>query len=231
MKKILTILCSVPILALAQDCKNYLFMTDNAQIQMTVYDKKGKESGIVTWKISNVKKSNNGAESTVNSTFKDEKGKEISNSKGIYKCDNGILKADVRMSIPQESLQAYKDAEAKFDSVYLEYPANISVGQTLKDADFKMDLQSKGGLSTTVTFKEVNRKVSNKESTTTPAGTWEAYVIDFETTFKMQIAGIGIPINLMGKEWFVPNVGVVKSETYSKGGKLVGSTVLSSIIK
>ena len=124
------------------------------------------------------------------------------------------------------------EGEAKFEPVYLEYPAKLSVGDALKDAEFKMDISAKGGVSSNVVFKEENRKVAAKENVTSPAGTWEAYVISYDGSMKMKMAGIGLPaFTYTAKEWFVPGMDIVKSETYAKNGKLVGSTLLTSYSK
>ena len=231
MKKLLITLSLLPVFSLAQDCKNYYYMSNNSTIEMTVYDKKGKESGKQTWTITDVKKTGNNYQSTVNSSFADEKGKEISKGTGIYKCENGVLKADVRMSLPQQQMEAYKDAEVKLEPVYIEYPSTPSIGQKLDDVDFKMEMDSKNGLKTTIIFKETNRKVDNKENITTSAGTWEAYVITYDAQFKIQLGPIGPTTNMSVKEWFVPNFGIVKTETYSKGDKLMGSTQLTAVKK
>jgi hypothetical protein len=230
MKALLFLLVACPLASLAQDCKNFFYLTNNAQVQMTMYDKKGKENSTNTWQINNVKKIPGGYESTINTSLKDEKGKEIANGTGTYKCENGILKADARMSMPQQQA-AGNSTEAKVESGYIEYPGNMSVGQSLNDVNFTMDVTSKNGMSSTVTFKENNRKVGAKESVTTPAGTWDAYVIGYDAVFRTQIAGIGIPVSFSAKEWFVPGFGVVKSETYNKGGKLMGSSQITSIKK
>lgn len=229
MKQLFILFLSLPLLSNAQDCGNYLFMSNNSTVQMTVYDKKGKESGTQTWKIADVKNTGGNYESVVAGSFKDEKGKEISSSTGVYKCEGGVLKADVRMSMPQQQMSSYKDAEAKFESAYIEYPSNLTIGQSLKDVDFTMEVSGKNSAPTIINFKMVNRKVESKEKVTTPAGSWDAYVISFNSTFKTQIGPIGIPINMEGKEWFVPGLGTVKTESYTKGGKLAGSTQITSI--
>lgn len=213
----------------AQDCAGYLYMTNNAEIQMTVYDKKGQPSGVQTWKVSDVKKDGNSITSTIQTSFKDDKGKEITKGSGTYKCKGGILEADVRMSMPQEQMQ--QGTEVSMASAYLEYPSAMSVGQSLKDADFAMDMKMGTGVNAKVNFREDNRKVLSKENITTPAGSWDAYVIAYDGNMKTQMGPIGIPVNFSAKEWFVPGFGIVKSETYSKNGKLVGSTMLTSIKK
>jgi hypothetical protein len=87
-------------------------------------------------------------------------------------------------------------------------------------------------MNASVDFKEEGRTVSGKETVTSPAGTWEAYVISYDGAMKTKMAGIGLPAsNFTVKEWFVPGIGVVKSETASKSGKVIGSTLLTSIKK
>ena len=233
MRKILFALSFLPaLISKAQNCNGFLFLSNNAEVQMTVYDKKGKESGVQTWKITEVKKDGNGFQSTVNNTFKDEKGKEIGTGSGTYKCNGGILQADMKMAIPQQQMEAFKNGKAKFEPTYIEYPGKLDVGQILKDAEFKMDIEMNGGMNSSVNFKQQNRKVESKESVTTPAGTWEAFVISYEGNFQTKMGGIGLPgFNFTVKEWFVPNLGVVKTETYAKGGKVIGSTLITSIKK
>jgi len=229
MKRLIFLLLALPLAGFAQDCKNFFYLTNNAQVEMTMYDKKGKQSGLTTWKISNVKKTGTGYESTINTNMKDEKGRDLASGTGTYRCENGVLKADARMSLPQQNANTY-NTDAKLESAYIEYPAKMTEGQSLKDVDFKMDVQT-NGMASNVSFKETNRKVTTKESITTPAGTWDAYVITYDGFFRTQVAGIGIPITISGKEWFVPGFGLVKTETYNKGGKLMGSTLITSIKK
>ena len=230
MKSLLLLLLALPFAGRAQDCKSFFYLTNNAQVQMTMYDKKGKETGVNTWQISDVKKIPGGFESTIKTSLKDEKGKELGSSTGNYKCENGVLKADARMSLPSQQQGTGGTTDAKVESAYIEYPSNMSEGQTLKDVDFKVDINP-NGITTNVSFKETNRKVNAKESVTTPAGTWDAYVITYDAVFRSGIGPLAFPINMTGKEWFVPGYGVVKTETYNKGGKLMGSTQITSIKK
>ena len=228
--RLLVVLVIFGFSAPAQDCSNYFYMTNNAQVQMTMYDKKEQESGVQTWTISDVKKEGAAFTSTVNTVFVNDKGKEARNSTGIYQCTNGVLKADVRMSLPQEQMQAYKTTDAKMDAGFIEYPSAMAAGQSLKDVNFEMDV-SNGGMKSNVTFKQTERKVEGLEKITTPAGTWDAYKITNNGLFRMQMAGIGIPMNMQVTEWFVPGFGVVKTESYSKNGKLMGSSLLTSLKK
>ncbi len=230
MKRLLFLMLGLPFLSHAQECGNFLFMNDHSVVVMTVYDQKGKETGTQTWTIAEVKKNNDAFESVVSGVFKNNKGKEVASSSGVYRCEKGVLKADARMNMPPQQMENYKEADAKFESAYIDYPSDMTTGQSLGDVDFRMEIDNKG-VTNIITFKMTDRKVESKESVTTPAGTWDAFVISYNSVFRIQIGPIGMPVNIIGKEWFVPGIGVVKSESYTKGGKLTGSTQITSITK
>lgn len=217
---------------IAQDCKGFYYL-NNGEVQMTVFDKKGSESGKVTYTISGVAAANGSTTASFTSEMVNEKGKSISKGAGSYKCSGGVMFLDAKVAMPQEQLAGFKDMDVKADQVYIEYPSSMSDGQALKDANFKMEIFNKQGLASTVTFDEINRKVVGKESITTPAGTWECWKISYEGKFNSKLAplNIGIPINMMCTEWFAPGFGIVKTETSNKGGKLMGSTQITSVKK
>ncbi|HEY0058288.1 MAG TPA: hypothetical protein VGB56_04080, partial [Flavisolibacter sp.] len=141
----------------AQDCKNYYYMTNNAEVQMTMYDKNGEKSGMQTWKISGVKKDGNAFHSTIVSTLRDEKGKEIATGNGAYKCDGGKLMADMRMSLPQDQAKQLK-MDAELTDSYIEYPSSMKEGMDLPDALLNMDMNN-NGMASNVNFELKNRKV------------------------------------------------------------------------
>ncbi len=82
----------------------------------------------------------------------------------------------------------------KIDIVYLEYPANMNVGDQLKDGQLSMDYESTSGLKSSIEISITERKVEGKESVTTSAGTWECFKISAHNKIVSKIAGIGIPI-------------------------------------
>lgn len=217
----------------AQDCKGFYYFTDNSETVMTVYDKKSKESGKLTYKVSNVTKTGNTTSANFTSEMVDEKGKILTKGAGKFKCVAGIVMVDAKISMPQENMAAYKDMDVKAEETFIEYPTNLSAGQSLKDVNFMMDVYNKGSAFSTVNFSETNRKVVGKETVTSPAGTWECWKITYDAQFKATMAAvkIGIPFNLRATEWFAPGFGIVKTESFSKNGKLLGSTLITSVKK
>jgi hypothetical protein len=215
----------------AQDCKNFFYLTRDAKFEITLYDGKSNEIGKQEWKIDDLKNDGTAWSAKVKTKFTDKKGRDGAKAQGVYKCIGGTLNADIKMSLPQEQMQAFKNMDVKGNDAYLEYPVNLMTGQVLRDANYKMETWNKGSLVAIVSFNVLNRKVEGKETVTTPAGTWEAYKINYNSLFKVEVGstGRGIPMNFKITEWFVPGYGIVKSETYNNNGKLVGSSQLTSL--
>ncbi|HEV8287097.1 MAG TPA: hypothetical protein VGQ09_22465 [Chitinophagaceae bacterium] len=198
--------------AFSQKCADYYFLQNNKTIEMTITNKKGKESGKLVYNISNVKKTGNTISATVNSDFFDKNGKSISKATNNVQCENGTLMMDMKMLIPSAQQQQMGDISASGTISYLEYPANMKEGDALKDASFSMDFKSQAGLGGHISIDMTNRKVAGKEDITTPAGTWNCYKITYHSkmVFKM---GIGIPMNAEVTEWYAPGFGVVKTDS------------------
>lgn len=76
-----------------------------------------------------------------------------------------------------------------------------------------------------ISVKGTERKISGKEKLTTPAGTFDCFIMEETVTTKA----------MMQKEvektvsWYAYGVGLVKENTYDKKGKLVSTTLLNSI--
>jgi len=200
----------------SQDCSNYYFLQNNKTVEMTISNGKGKESGKMTYVVSNSKKSGSSITATINSEFVDVKGKSITKATNNVKCENGVMQMDMKTFIPPAQTEQMKAGEAKATDVYLEYPANMNVGDQLKDGQFNMDYES-NGLKSSIEISITERKVEGKETVTTPAGTWECYKISAKNKIVSKVAGIGFPIKMDVTEWFAPGFGIVKTE--SKSGK------------
>jgi hypothetical protein len=183
---------------------------------MTISNNKGKESGKMIYKISDSKKSGSSVSATVSAEFIDTKGKTGMQSTNKVQCVNGVMQMDMKFLIPAGQQQT-QTGSASASDVYLEYPANMKVGDQLKDGHLAMDAESQGGIKSSVEIDITDRKVDGKESVTTPAGTWECYKITSKNKITSRIAGIGIPIKMDVTEWFAPAFGIVKTE--SKTGK------------
>jgi hypothetical protein len=105
------------------------------------------------------------------------------------------------------------------------FPEVMEVGQTLPGTSVnyffdKRKPEKKMGFVATK-----NIKVTKKESVTVPAGTFEAYLIEYDRTIGQMLMG---NITTQMKEWYVPGKGMIKMESYMSG-KLKTQAELTSV--
>ncbi len=183
----------------AQNCTDYFFLQKGKTIEMTLYWKTGQSMKQV-YHVENVSSSGNVTTAVVNVEVI-AGGRSSVKSVNTIKCNGGNLLVNMKMSMPTP--QGDKDIiEAKSQEFYIEYPANMSVGDQLKDGILNLD----DGFKMVVQ----DRKVQGKEKITTPAGTWDCFRITQKT--KITITGIH-PIDVETTEWYAPGFGVVKTQS------------------
>ncbi len=197
----------------------YYPFEEGTAFQITGYDKKGKINSVVDYSITDV--TDNTA--TIKAKISDKKGKEITTTDYKINCNNNTISIDFKSMMNPDMFAQYKDIEIDFEGTNIELPNDLSVGKDLKDANMVM-IMNMGGMKMNMTMDLVNRKVEGKERISTPAGTFDCYVITYTTEVKM-----GMKSTFKNKEWIAEGVGMVKSENYNKKGKLLGYSELTKI--
>jgi len=204
--------------SVSQDaCKTYYPLEEGVKFEMTTYNKKGKKEGVVNYKVTDIDNDT----ATIETIIYDEKGKEIITSNYQILCEGDKISIDFKSMISPEMFKQYKDMDMDITGNNIELPNDLQIGQTLKDARMNMAINM-GGITMNMSVDILNRKVNNKESITTPAGTFECYALSYDSEIKM-----GFKMKFIIKEWIAEGVGVVKSETYNKKGKLMGYSELT----
>ena len=210
----------------AQDCKNFIYMTNGKVVKYSSTNPKGKLTSTMQYTV----KSKTGNKSLVNSQVFDDKGKEINSTTSEMICEGNNMKIDMRSFMPSTSSSQFKGMTAKADVSYLSYPAKLQVGQNLPDGNFAMQMFNEDQKMADMVFKIVNRQVEGMESVTTQAGTFDCYKISYNAEIKTTTFGIGIPINMKITEWYAAKLGLyVKSEANNKNGKLMSTTTLENV--
>jgi hypothetical protein len=213
------VICSLEIYA--QDCNGYYFLQNNKTIEMAILNKKGEQSAKQIYTVSNVESSGGTTTGNLETEMISDKGKTITKGKAKIKCEDGIMKVDMKMSIPQQQgSPAGNEIDAKADDIYIEYPNNMNVGDNLKNASMHMDVDN-NGMKQSIDMEVFERKVESKEKVTTPAGSWDCYKISYKSKLKIKTMGIGMPMNIDGVEYFAPGFGVVKTESKHGGTEIV----------
>lgn len=188
---------------------NYYYLQNNKTVTMAMSDRKGNPDGKYVYKVSGVTKAAGVTMAQVKSELFDKKGKSLGGGTGTMQCKNGQLMIDMKMMLSPQQMEQFKNADVEGKGAFMDYPAAMSAGQQLPDASFTMNMKT-DGLAASVGVDITNRNVEAKEKVTTPAGTWEAYKITYDSKVTMNM-GFAIPIKMQMTEWFVPDFGIVKS--------------------
>ena len=228
MKKIIvltTMFLFATLITTAQDCKFYLPKIQGAQIEYKSYDGKDKLTGSTIQSIKEIKESGGFYTAWIETKSFDKKGKETGSNEYSVKCENGTYSVDMKSFMDAQTMAAYEDMDVKVNSDNIEIPANIKVGDELKDGKLEISVYSEGMKIMSMTTDITQRKVEAKEEITTEAGTFSCYKITYTITVKTMFS-----VRMEAAEWIAEDVGTVKSETYSKG-KTMGYTLLTGIKK
>lgn len=219
------LLCAVSTTA-QNNCSRFYPMEEGTAFEYTMYNKKGKTDGVTSYKVTSVENNGDSTMATMDISFTDDKGKEVYNTDYSFTCTGNMVTIDYESLMPQQMLEQYGDMEMDITGTDLEIPNDLSVGQLLEDANVTLKI-SMGGINMTTTVDMTNRKVEKQESVTTPAGTFDCYVLYSDTESKMMMAKQSFP----SRVWLAEGVGMVKQETYKKNGDLMNSMQLTKFGK
>lgn len=136
---------------------------------------------------------------------------------------------DMRSMISDQTLEAFKDMTMKAEGGNLEIPFSAAVGSWLPDATMHMDIIDKGQSFATIDITITDRRVEAKEDVTTPVGVFSCVKISYNSETKMKTMGIGVPMNLHSVTWYSKKVGMVKSDSFSRDMKPMGSRILTEV--
>ncbi len=200
-------------------CASLYVFREGAVVENASYDENGKETSRQT---SNVLKVTNDGSSLNSEVQMKTSGTDTSNVfTGKYRCDGKNLYVDLSsLFANMES----KGATMQGDAIV--FPIDLTEGQTLPDATYAFSMDAQGQqMKTKVTVKD--RKVTGRETITTPAGTFNCYKItanidadvDFpgmdEKTKKMlQSMKSSMPKQRVAM-YFDPSVSIVRVEMFS----------------
>ncbi|HEY9262822.1 hypothetical protein [Chitinophaga sp.] len=221
-------LCSITPL-LAQDCKGFYYLLNNAEIEMTVYDGGGAAVGKTIYKINSVHKDGDGIGSDFSNTYYDKSNKAVTTGAGHFKCSGNSAAIDMKMSIPAMPGMNDTKMEGKANAAFLDYPSNMQVGQELSGGSYEMKSNVKG-MDMELRYTIKNRKVTGRENVSTAAGSWNCYVITYDLDFQMTMMSKVMPMKFSAVEWYAPGFGPVKTAS-SKDGKKMGGTLITALKK
>lgn len=226
MKKFFLVLfCIVSSIGIYAQCNAFFPLKEGMSWAYQSFNAKDKPTGKNEMSVLEYNPTSTGFTAIVSSVFYDEKNKEVSKGELEYKCENGVIYIDMRRFISEEQLKSMGTYEMKIESENLELPSKLRAGQTLKEGSINLSTVD-APFSMNMNVKVTDRVVEAVEKVTTPAGTFEAYKIKSKSISTMKM-GINMTTEFSSVDWYAEDVGMVRSESYNKSGKLTGYTVLS----
>jgi hypothetical protein len=200
-------------------CSTYYPFKEGVKFEVTNYNQKDKITGLVK---SEIKDATNNSVVLYNEVF-DEKGKSLLGSELKLICNDEGIAIDFKSLIGGEVIKQYEAMNMEIDitGTNIAIPNNLSVGQTLPDAELLLTM-SMASVKMEMTVTMTNRKVTGNDTITTPAGTFNCVVLTSDTNVKM-----GMATTIHSKQWLSKGYGVVKSEEYDNKGKLISKSILT----
>lgn len=205
------------------DCRPYVPLDKGTKWELTSYNEKGKELGKISSELLDKVESGNTVTFKIRSVSTDDKGKTTFSNEYEAYCKNGKFEFNMAFKMDGSTMQAYQDMDMKVDASDLEIPSmNEKPGTTLPDGTLTVSIGNILNMSVNI----VDRKIEAKETIITPAGSFDCLVLTQTVNTKMLVK-----IEASSKEWYAEGVGMVRSESYNKKGKLSGYSELTKLEK
>jgi len=214
---LLLILIFATQIGVSQNCEAISPYKEGMSLEYTNYNKKGKVTSVDSYVVKSVSETNGELIINIEATVEDKK-KNATTKKQTLKCIDGNFYVDMSDYLSHQTEDQKSTLEFKAVGDFVEFPSDLKAGLLLKDANIELKMAGSEGASDValVNMKVLNRKVLQEGSFTTKAGEFNAYKMSFDYVFTIGF----IKIRGSGIEWYVKGVGIVKTESYSKKGKL-----------
>jgi len=207
----------------AQTCNSYISTKAGTSLEYIHYNAKGKVESSHKTIINDVENNNDELIIKTTNIYYDNKSNETYKTDNDYFCKNGVFYINMNNLFDGQTMSAYQNMEISLQADNMELPSTMTAGQKLNDGSATMGISNQGIKIATITVNITNRSVDAFESITTPAGTFDCYKISYDSETKLLFK-----VKAKTTEWYAPNIGLIKSETFDGKGKATGSTILNS---
>ena len=212
------------------NCGSLILFKKGAVIEGTSYDANGKQTYKETTTVTNVSEEGGVLIATSSSVTNGTAGEKTINL--VYKCDGTNLFMDINAMLANFAGMG----KVKGDVKPVQFPINISEGQTLPEASYTISMD-RGAVQMDITSTITNRTVGAKEKITTTAGSWDCYRVNNDLKSDVQgldektkkiMDAVKAKTKMSMVMWYTPELGIVRTEMYSNG-KLNSRTDITSV--
>lgn len=181
------------------------------------FDKKDKETNMVRYTIKHLEINGSDMDITYLCESLDPKEKLVFKEEITIHQKGDKLYFDMSNFINKAAFQQNGEipAEIQVTGNNLEVPSDPKPGDLLPDANVEMAMKL-GFINMKMSANVTNRRVEAIEDITVKAGTFKGYKFSSEVNSVV----MGMKINSKNTDWYAKGVGIVKTESYDKNGKL-----------
>ena len=206
------------------DCRAFIPTKKGAKWELTNYTAKDKPTGKITYELLDKIVNGNDVTFKVKTTTIDKKNEVVFTNIFEAKCIDGIFDMNMAVKIDGSQLKANNEMDVAVDATKFEIPnMDAAAGTTLADGSLTVKVGT-GPMNMNMTVSITDRIVESREQMTTPAGTFDCIVLSQNVSTKMIIH-----VKAKSKEWYAENVGLIRSESFNKKGKLMGYSLLTKL--
>ncbi|NET34139.1 MAG: hypothetical protein F6K19_19300 [Cyanothece sp. SIO1E1] len=209
------------------DCHPFVPNDTGTKWEVTDYSPKGKVLGRTTFELVDKVIDGDNITFKVATTYYDKKDKESFTHEFEAYCKGGTFEFDMSYRMNGGTMQAYQNMDFEVDATSFTVPdLDAKAGTTLPDGSLAVSVGSGGVNMFKMKVDITDRKLEAREELTTPAGTFPCAVLSQTVTTKMIMK-----VQASSKEWYSEGVGMVRSESYNKKGKMTGYSELTKLEK
>ena len=217
MKKLI-LFTAIILIGVALKAQEIFFPTKEGTVLVyKTFDKKDKETNMVKYTIKHLNINGSDMDITYLVESLDPKEKLVFKEEITIHQKGDKLYFDMSNFINKAAFQQNGEipAEIQVTGNNLEVPSNPKPGDVLPDANVEMAMKL-GFINMKMSANVTNRKVEAIEDITVKAGTFKGYKFSSEVNSVV----MGIKVNSKNTDWYAKGVGIVKTESYDKNGKL-----------
>ncbi|SET42731.1 TapB family protein [Hymenobacter actinosclerus] len=222
----------------AADCPHPFGLADNTARTFTLQDSRGKTTGYVHQRVvslgteQNKKKTQTTNTVLLKSGAYDTKGRLLYLRDLTFRCRQDTAFTDGLDQLKPAQLSSFQDRILTYSPTPLAWPNQPTIGSELPGGGVSVDVRSSAVHIAQVYSHVGKRRVTGRQTVTTPAGTFECYKVEGELeTATVARADLKLATTVRIVEYYAPTVGLVKSELYDKKGRLDQVRLLTGLDK
>jgi hypothetical protein len=136
---------------------------------------------------------------------------QFSSSYALQKLNNGTVLAELGCLLHPQEFTAPNNATISYTGAALDYPATLSVGQTLNQVEGGIVIQNNQNFRKELAITVKDRKIIEKQTLRIAGASYDAFVLAYQIEIRRSFNGELFETSQhQVKEWLVPNVGIVK---------------------